>query len=363
MVQIEQSAPLLVSKSLQRMLSAVAWVFFAVQVFKYLILPPLSSSEGVLGLDFQDVYNAAQDVVHGINPYLRGPGYPLMVPVAFSFLPLFSLQHAEFVWSIIMRGSILGGFLLIFFALKPQISGETVSEKKGKMLPSACAYAIAKHWITLAACITAAFTPALLDIRVGNIQSFIFFLFCVLCALLQHKRDAAAGLILALLCLIKIVPLFLIPALFCAKRYRLLTAWAVGIGLYFVITFSTGGWRWETTLFTQVLPHFPYALRGVSYSLVHFVGLVFRPDLLESEIAYTKFSALITGFVVCVYLLTLAGAVWRMGVVKTLFAKQSEPNVLWRDALALGCYSLTLASPLLETHHFTNCIPGWIFLL
>ncbi|HBF35047.1 TPA: hypothetical protein DDW35_10855, partial [Candidatus Sumerlaeota bacterium] len=66
--------------------------------------------------------------------------------------------------------------------------------------------------------------------------------------------------------------------------------------------------------------------------------------------------------VVCLYLLTLACAVWRMGGVKTLFSKHSEPNFLWRDALVLGCYSLTLASPLLETHHFTNCIPGWIFL-
>jgi hypothetical protein len=347
---------------LQRFLILVTWLFFIFQVTKYLILPPLSSNQGVLGLDFQDVYHAAEDCLHGTNPYLHGPGYPLMVPILFSFLPRFSLQHAEFLWNILMRGSVLGGFLLIMFTLRPTLSESGNCKNLKGRLSVVYARLLLQHWTTLAAGLTAGFTPVLLDIRVGNIQSLVFFLFCLFCTMLYHRQDLWAGGIFVLLCLVKIVPVILLPVFFFSKRYRLFFASCAGLLLYIGISFFTGGWRWEYYLFSELLPHFAYALRGVSYSLVHFIGTVVSPAVLENEAVYNHYSSLITGGILGTYLIALCLAAKRNYGLTHLFSKGKDGDGLAPELLVLGVYSLTLASPLLETHHFTNCIPGWIFL-
>ena len=344
-----------VNRSLQRVLFATAWLFFAIQIVKYLILPPLSSDTGVLGLDFSDVYHAAGDLLQGTNPYLQGPGYPLMVPAMFSFLPFFSLSHAEFIWNILMRGSVLCGFLLILLAIKPQLSKENAFHAQPHTLSAAYAALIVQHWTTLAACMAAVFTPALLDIRVGNIQSLVFFFFCLFCTLLYHRRNVWAGVVLVFLCLIKIMPIFLLPVFFFSKQYRLFLTTVAGLLLYGLISLVTGGWKWEMYLFTQLLPHFPYTLRGVSYSLVHFTGIVFSPGILQNEAAYTQYANLIAYCILGTYLLVLV-------IMAKKYSGDGRREELASECLVLGVYSLTLASPLLETHHFTNCIPGWIFL-
>jgi hypothetical protein len=198
----------------------------------------------------------------------------------------------------------------------------------------------------------ASFTPAYMDLVAGNIQPLNLFLVTLLGAALLHDRQNLAGLVLAALCGIKVLPVVLVPALVVAGKKRAVAVWAAALAGYALLLLVTGWWRWELHLFTRLLPQFSaigLQLKGLLSSLALLAGQFLYPPILESTAAFAL-AVRIAAILVCsLYLLAL-------------YLGRARYRLAWQDALSLGLMTLVLACPVITFSHFSWLFPAYVWL-
>jgi hypothetical protein len=170
-----------------------------------------------------------------------------------------------------------------------------------------------------------------------------FLLASLLLALFARGHDTKAGITAGLFCLVKIVPVLLIPVLVVLKKWRLLAMMVSVLIAYGVWLFMTGWWREDAFLFREVLPGVPWLWQGISLSIHRLLATVFSPAVLDSPMPYARFILainMVMGLAYCAFLLVMA----KKGI--------PHPDLL----LAAGLVVILFFSPLLETIHFS-----WIF--
>lgn len=220
-----------------------------------------------------------------------------------------------------------------------------------KATPSEPARAwVVRHWPSVAVFALAINAPIFLEIRDGNIEPLNLVLLIALGAALLRKRDTVAGVLLAMLCLGKILPVFFLPPLLFAGRKRAVGVCVAFLALYGLVLLATGWWRWDWFLFAQTLPNVGFHYRGLSNSLVAIAGRYLFPALFASKKAFDLTA---------------------MGIALSVVAGQVAVAILgwplvrrsWRTGLSFASLSIVLMSPLLEYQHLIWAIPAYLFLI
>lgn len=344
------------NKYLLALLVALGWAAFAYQIVFFLIItPPIPPEAGIINTDFWVYRNALVEFVHGRGLHFA---YPVFSAMIFFFIGWLPERTAEIVWGGLMRVSVIAGFLLIIFHCQPRPPANGASRDKPGLLDFDLAQYLVSRWRWLGIFIAIAFTPAFRDVHYGNMQSFVFFLLCLLCVMVARGREKTAGVALGMLCLIKITPVVLIPAFFFARQFRLLAVSGLFFCAYLLVLLSTGWWRWDLYFFQNTMPNVAFEWQRVSFSLTMFVGNVFQPEILNNKAAFDSVSRIIS-----------FGVLGWVCLTSLLAGRRARPNggnetdaYDGRAALSAGCFAIVLISPLLETHHLSASIPAWVFL-
>lgn len=323
------------------------WVFWGFMFLKYAIGQQFS----IAGCDYPKHHLAAVDISQGRNPYI-GHGYlsfnyPLMTAWLFYFLLLFPVDHGEVLWDALHAGFTALSLILVVFFYRP-------GARAAGPGPGFCGAAegewIRRHWPSLSALLMALFSPLFLDLFCGNIDPFILVLLVVMGALLMRGWDAAAGVALALVCLVKMTPVLFAPGLLLAGKKRTFRAWAAVMGLYAAVLLATGLWRWEWDLYTKTLPNIGFEYREFSRTITAMISKFFFPVLYNTKAQFDR-ASLIASLAVAAVHFGILGAGWRA-------FRES-----WRMAVIFTSMTIVLVSPLLEYHHHTWEILAWLLIV
>lgn len=348
-----QTQPI-ISNTIWRLFQIAAWGMLAVMIFKHMVFNQFLLEPGS-GVDFPKHREAAVKLLQGISPMDNNLflvfNYPTFTALLFVFLAWIPESRAIYAWDVLQCGLTAAACLMIIFALRPRLPANDWMEHEPGKIPASAANWGARHWPTIGALLCALFTPAFMDLHWSNIQPTIFFLVCLFCVLLHHGHDRTAGIALALLCLIKITPVLLLPALLFSGKRRVLAAWSVFMALYGILLLATGWWRWDLFLVRETLPNVGFRWRVFSVSIVSYLGKTIWPELMNSKSLYDTVSKAIALFFLALLIMQIL-----------LIRRKNGGFLHWRDAVTLTCYPIVLVSPLVESIHFTNCLPGWIFL-
>lgn len=345
------------------LLQIEAWALLVFMLAKYVGLQQFTT----LGVDFPKHYAAALEILRGSNPYdgelYLGFNYPLFTGWLFLFLAPFSLETAGLVWDVCNTLLVLGALGLVLFGYKPEPG----------TAPETAARVVCRYWHSVAAFAFAIFAPVFLEIRDGNIEPLNLFLLVALGAALLRGRERTVGVLLAMLCLVKILPVFFLPVLYITGKRRAIYVCLVCLAVYAAVLLATGWWRWECFLLSQTLPHVGYHYRGLSNSLAAQAGRYFAPTLWESEGAFRIASIAIAASMgsACLAVLLIrkqrvpraqeggaSPARFFQGILKRITCPH-----LWREGLGLASLTIVLISPLLEYQHLIWAMPAYLFLL
>ncbi len=342
-------------RKLSPILLGAAWapiVFLTVKYLLYCIATP--------GIDFMIYHEGVQPFLHGQNPYLnqeRLPA-PMAYPI-FGFLlcapfGLLPEKTAEILWDItqVALFAATAWVLLVYYRPRLRKTGESGAEGvASNSTPRISDDDLSFYWPVLAPLFLAVFTPAYMDLHVGNIQPLNLFLVTLLGGALLHGRQTLAGGALAALCALKILPVVLIPALLLSGRRRTVAVAVVCFGLYGLLLLVTGWWRWEVELMTHLMPRFSLIAweRGFATSLPSLAGKFLWPSLLASADTFRLALRVVTLGLATAYL----AAFWVGG---------RRYRADWQEGLTLGLLTLVLMSPVIQYHHFVWAFPVWVWL-
>ncbi len=288
------------------------------------------------GKHYQSAYLMIADMkLIGVIEYYY---YPTFLGLLHQPLYWFREPESAVAWSIGNAVLLLAGCLILADHLRLarfQPSGNSGLDRARGFLR--------RHALLVVLLAVGAFEPIQRVMRSGNVDPLNFLLASLLLALFARGHDTRAGIVAGLFCLVKIVPVLLVPVLVVLKKWRLLAMMASVLVAYVAWLLVTGWWREDAFLFREVLPGVPWLWQGISLSVHRLLATAFNPAVLESPLPYARFILainMVTGFAYCAFLL-LAG---RRGI--------PHPDLL----LAAGLVVILFFSPLLETIHFS-----WIF--
>lgn len=333
--------------SLTRFLPAFARLIFAFMFAKYAILQQFTTT----GVDFPKHYYAAQAILRGESPYVGdfylSFNYPLFTAWIYAWLAPFTLSRAEFLWDLCNTLYVVASLGLIIVYYRPTDGGEGATSRS--LSPGLRKWIVA-HWSAVCAFAVAIYAPIFLEIRDGNIEPLNLLLVVAFGAALMRGREGVAGVLFAALCLVKIIPVFFIPALFLGGKRKTIGVCAIFVGVYGLMLLVTGLWREDFYLLTHVLPNIGFHYRGLSNSLVAIAGQHFFPSVMESKAMFDWTTKGIAAAIGGAYI----AVVWMSARCRTLS---------WRAGLALASLTIVLMSPLLEYNHIIWAIPAYLFLL
>ncbi|MCX7048948.1 MAG: glycosyltransferase 87 family protein [Candidatus Sumerlaeota bacterium] len=341
---ITSSAP--TAAGVRRLLRAMCWLAFVFMFVKYAIVAQC----GMEGIDFSKYYYASINTLHGRAPtgdnYL-GFSTPSFSAWMFLFLAPFSRSQAAWVWKGCNVFYILAALALLIRYARPVAftPGGVPRQSPAQSLREW----LSAQWPAAAALILAAFAPLFLWLSFGNIETLNLTLIALfLCAILRGK-ESVAGVALAAMCLVKILPGMLFIPLAVAGKKRTIGVCLAALGVYGALLLITGGWRWDWILLTRTLPDLPFQYRKLSSSLLCIGGHFFFPSLMAEKAAFDAAARVI------------AMAVFAATVLALLLSWRSCRRD-WRGGVALFSLSFPLITPLLEYHHFIWTLPAYIFL-
>ena len=349
MISLPRSfAPLL---SLRRLLLALCWMAWAFMFVKYVLILPYIFP----GVDFPKHHRAAVEIIHGRSPFtgrnFLGFNYPLFTAWVYSFLAPLSEAQAKIVWDVTNGILLLASLALLVCFHRPCFdqAGASVNAAERDSLAWRTRRWWARHWPSLAALMMAAYAPIFMDFHCGNVEPLNVILLIALSAAMLRGAERTAGVLLAILCLVKILPvLFILPFAVAGKR-RVVWYCIGSLGLYGAVLLATGWWRWEWFLFTQTLPNVGFQYHGLSSSLTSIAGRMFFFELMKSKAAYDLASRVVAAGALGLDLAILAAS-WRAW------------RASWRDGLSVMSLSILLMTPLLEYHHIVWALPAYLLL-
>jgi hypothetical protein len=206
------------------------------------------------------------------------------------------------------------------------------------------------RWGLVCAVAVWGFEPAVSSLFVGNIDAYNAFLATAMVAAILAGRSRLAGVVWALLTLVKMLPVaLLVPALWW-RRWRLLQGFAATMAAYFLLLVTTGRLAHEWFFVREVIPAIPSRWRYISIApgraLVELAGLSERWEDPSFVLAVTRISV---GVLVVAYVALL----WWL----------RRRSVGWLRALEFSIIFYPLLSPMLEFHHFVWILPALLLQL
>lgn len=193
-------------------------------------------------IDFEAYYNGALAFRHGLPIYQTmvdffqaGPYYykgplPYVYPPAFTVflspLSYLSFDNAVLLWICVNHILFLTGLFLLI---------KTISRKYS--------------WIELAAIVFVCmnFTPLFVDYLLGQSNIILFFLVTLGLYMYRSNRSVYAGIALALACVIKVIPFFLLVYFLWKRQYKVFVAGILtlfGIFVYSLLFFDIELYVW-----------------------------------------------------------------------------------------------------------------------
>jgi hypothetical protein len=309
------------------------------------------------GIDYDKHWEAARALIEGRNPYL-GPelwlrfNYPQAVAYAFCWLGLFSRATGEVVWKMTLLACLVGCWLIGWRYYRPP------SEPKRMDGPLPLARAAlqdlhfrqgaGRSWGLVSAFAVSTYFPVTSCLLLGNADPLNALLSVALGAALLAGAEAAAGVCLALLVLVKLMPLALLAPLIIWKRWRMLKAFGMALGLYGLLLLAGGRWGTEWFFFREVVPRIAAEWRFISISPIR---------LLAEVTGHGRAYADPRGFARIAF--------WGAGALSVaylgLLAGLRRRGVAWPRGLEAAIVFFPILSPLLEVRHFAWILP--LFLL
>jgi len=268
------------------------------------------------GLDPYVPTNLTAPVKETIFPYI----YPPLLALLWTPLTFLPLEDVFAIWQIVSLIA-LGASLVLCIRLARPVS------------PAARAAAL------IAALLVTFGLPTFFVAHHGAISGVFVFLVLLFFDRLQRGRERTAGIVLAIACGIKVLPVLLLAYLALKRRWRaLLTALAAGavlLGLSILLV----GWKIHWEFVTQIAPQVGFATHsGLGFDAVYYP---------ENQSLNGFLSRLLCpdggcGIVIALVCLALAAPVaWRAGRRRTI----DGAELAWISILLL------LISPLTWVHH------------
>jgi len=307
-----------------------------------------------VGVDFPKHYAAAQRIVAGAGPFpdndWAGWPYPVFTALIYAPLAFFTRAQAELIWDACNALYIAAALVIVAVFCRPTPGppakgGAALAPSHGETL----SHWSVRHWPSVAALIMAFFAPGIFGVADGNIEPLKLLLIVGMVAALLHRADTTAGVLLACLSGVKVLPVLFLFALAAGGRRRAVTACLASLAVYGVMLGVTGLWRWDWVLFTRFLPDLGYDFRHESSSLGRIILKSLFPAHADSRIAMDR---LCRGIALAVL----------TGALASIVGRRKSPEWTWRDGLGIMALSLPLMTPLLEYHHYVWALPAYLFL-
>ena len=342
-------APTAVGQRGTRWLRACMVLFIVYTILYVGLWKPMT----MFGVDYDKHWQAARTILTGENNFIGGNlwigfNYPQASAMTFAWLGLMSVEAGEKVWKLTLLGLLVFCWLMAWRVYRPGRMAAAIGENAAVNDPAAQArQAFHDHWGLITAFALCAFEPATSCLYLGNIDPVSAFYAVAMVAALLLARPRWAGVIWALLTLVKMLPLaLLIPVLFW-RRWRVLQGFLIALAVYFVILVVTGRLGYEWFFVREIIPPIPPWWRYISITPIRFVLHLLGQDRLYDD-PHT--------FLVISRLNVLTMAVLYTGLLAWLRRR----GLAWMRGLEVAILLYLLMTPLLEYHHFVWIMPAML---
>lgn len=325
-------------------LQAVGWLIVILLVAHHWAYLPWVTHAA----DFPKHWMGAVRLLRGENPYLGELylAYPLATGYAHLYLAAFDVKTAERIWQVCGFFLFVGGGALLALGLPRGVRAGAGSPHEVRFQ-----YYLRAYWPLVVALLLASSDSLKRVIIAGNVDIWTFFGCALFVWALARGRDMLAGGALACVILIKVAPVFLVPALVVMGRWRAAATCLGCLAAYAVLILVTGVWKVEMDLYTHVLPDLPHYWQGLSASTHRAAALLFFDHILEDPAKYNRWIMFVNVFFVAAY-----------GAVSLAWWRASSP----RNPALFLCFSALLMlnlSPLLEVTHICWILPTAVWML
>lgn len=344
MNETPHSAPA-VSPIYSALLKWALWAFVAITVGIHGIYRPLT----IFGVDYYKHWLAARAVVNGESVYLGdwlwlGFNYPQWSALVTFWLGWLPQQAAQDTWKMMHLLMIVGCWWMgrgLFVPGRRYEKSELPAHSTSDLLPSG----VRANWTLAVAFLTAAFSPAVaISLYVGQIEPANAFLSVAFFGALMLKREKLAGVYLAMLCLIKMMPVVWIVPIVLWRRWDVMKGWFAFMAGYFLILVATGRVGYEWFFVTEMMDKIAFEWRNISISIPHYILRQFFPsNWYEDPALHGRVLKIVLGMLIVIY---LAG----IGLMR-------RRRVELLDVLAWAAIFMPLMSPLFEPHHVAIALP------
>ncbi|MCE5228754.1 DUF2029 domain-containing protein [bacterium] len=331
-----------VSPFFRWMLFLAVGSFIAHQVIFLGLYKPMK----IPGVDYGKHWEAAVALLEGRSTYLGGDlwmgfNYPQATAFTFVWLGFFSRAVAEKIWKLFLFACLFSCWWMAWRTLRPKtVSGDGLGTFDRDLRG-----AFRSRWWLTTAFITAAFMPAVSAIYIGNIDPYNALLAMGMVAALATGRQRLAGVIWALLTLVKLLPgVLMIPVLLWRKS-RVLAAFIGTMAVYLILLLVTGRFHYEWFFFREMLPKVPGYWRWISITPIRAIiemsghGEAWNNPYVFEIAARGQLAMFAAAYIGILYWLRRRGLEWMRGL-----------------EVAIVLYPML--TPLLEYHHFVFMMPA-----
>ncbi len=334
-----------VTPGLRRLLFFAIAVFIAHQVLYLGIYKPLT----IFGVDYGKHWKAARAVLEGRSTYLEpelwmGFNYPQATAFTFIWLGWMSFETAQKVWKIFLLACIVACWAMAWRALKPA-APDSMTDSRLAPGDRLLRGAFRAHWWLATAFATAAFMPAVSAIYIGNIDPYNALLAVAMVALLAKERPRAAGVVWALLTLVKLLPGALLIPVLLWRRGRVLAAFLATMLVYLLILIAMNRLQFEWYFFREMLPKVPSYWRNISITPIRILfDATGHGDLWNNPYAFETAARIQLALFAAAYCAVLFNLKRR--------------GLDWMRGLEVAIVLYPILTPLLEYHHFVFMLPA-----
>ncbi len=298
----------------------------------------------VYGGDYNKHWDAPRYALDGNPPQLGDLylafNYPTFVVALSSPLLLVDRETGESLWD--MMNFILIGASICIIAL-----GFKVGSREERA-DSALHRFLVEKWAFFVPAVFLLYHPLEFLVTSGNVDSWTLFFMSLFCYFNITEKHHKAGAVLAVLSLIKVVPVLLLIPAFVRKNWNQLGGFITTIIFYCYFGIIFRYFLWDLLYFLKVLPEIPIELKELSFSVPKAIVSELKSDIYTDAASYALWLRL-WAFV------TLILGVLLMRVVE----KKEVQSVLY-------CFSLSwilLMIPMVQIIYLVWILPCFFWLL
>lgn len=326
-----------------RALRAIVLCFVLITAFRHGLWRPLA----VHGVDYPKHWHAARAMVEGRSLY-HGEAlemhfnYPQWAAVLGLGLALTDEATGEKLWKLMLFGSLCGCWVIAWRCFRPDPSRDAKRRSGTRRI---VADGLAGHWALTSAALIVLFSPALArPVFAGNIDPFNALFATALVAAFIAGRERLSGVLWAMLCLIKLLPVSLAPVFLLGRRRGVIAGFLAFVILYALLLAGLGRIGEEVGFYRDLLPQVGFYWRGISRSLSR--------ALLESSLPASLFDDPVIYNACTITILAILASVDTLAVAAVIGRGRPPAR-----ALEVSMLFAPMISPLFETHHLVLVLP------